>query len=196
MSNPSSHPGSGAQKGFTFLEMLVVLVIVGVMAGMAAITWNRTMGKYKARSAMDELRNAILQSRSDAMTRKRYSGILIDVGNLQYMRFVDDQPSSPNPQNGVYDDGETVLQPWKALPAQMVFLGPPSSSRASVRPPRGCGIVPPVATSAAGTYSVVFRPDGGASASFDALVGIANLPADTFRLTVTPPTGFVGLVRR
>jgi Tfp pilus assembly protein FimT len=171
--------------------MLVVLALVSILAGVGILGWKRLMWRIQAYGATDALRNAILLARSDAVTRKRHSGILIDRDSLRYLRFVDSSASGA--ADGRYTAGERLLQPWTPLPRKMLV----HSMRSSISPaptPRPCGKVASAAGSAqAGRYSVVFRPDGRSWATFEASFGVSSFPADTFRILVLPPTGLVQL---
>lgn len=171
------------------MEMLVVLVIVGILCGLASVLWTRFSWKINARGGMDELRNAIQLARSDATTRKRSSGILIDTDSLRYLRFIDS--SATGAQNGRYDPGEVILQRWTKLPRKLVFFDVKSSISATTSPPK-CD--QPASTTSAtpqsGTYSIVFKSDGSSMAAFRAKLGIESFP-DTFNLVVLPPTGWV-----
>ena len=62
------------RRGFTLLEMLVVLIIVGILSVMAYSGWEKAMWMLKAKGSADHLRNSILLARSDAMARRHNSG--------------------------------------------------------------------------------------------------------------------------
>lgn len=174
------------------IEMLVVVVLIGILSGMGMLGWNRLMWRLQAYGSTDEVRNALLLARSDAVTRKRHSGILIDRDSLRYLRFVDS--SSTGAHDGRYNAGEEILQPWTPLPRRMVVY----SINASISPdptPRPCGtrVRPGAASGQSGRYSIVFRPDGRSWAPLDARLGVSSFPSDTFRIQVLPATGMVQL---
>jgi type II secretory pathway pseudopilin PulG len=172
------------------VEMIVVLVLVSILAGMGMMGWKRLMWRVQAYGATDELRNALLLARSDAVTRKRHSGILIDRDSLRYLRFVDSSPTGAS--DGRYTAGETILQPWTPLPKRMIVY----SMISSITPdptPRPCGTRPSsgATSSQTGRYSIVFKPDGRSWAPLLAKLGVSSFPSDTFRILVLPPTGLV-----
>jgi Tfp pilus assembly protein FimT len=174
------------------IEMIVVLALVSTLAGMGILGWKRLMWRVQAYGATDALRNALLLARSDAVTRKRHSGILIDRDSLRYLRFVDS--SSSGAADGRYASGERLLQGWTPLPGKMV-VHDMVSSITSAPTPRPCGTLAAKSAGAAqtGRYSVVFRPDGRSWATLAAKLGVSSFPADTFRILVLPPTGMVQL---
>ncbi|MBK8804507.1 MAG: GspH/FimT family pseudopilin [Fibrobacteres bacterium] len=173
--------------------MMVVVALVGILTGLVAISWKRITYKIKVLGAVEELRNAVQLARSDAVTKRRNSGLLLDVPARRYLRFIDSS-NAPVSSNGRFDSGEVVTQDWTDLPAQMLLLSV-SSSLSPVLAPRPCGspAVPATRTTQSAQYSIVFRPDGSAWATLDARLGVESFPQDTFRLNVFPPTGLIQL---
>lgn len=194
MSPKRNRTGVDSLLGFTIVEILVVVAIIGVFAAMAVPGWKRITWKLRAGGAVDEFRNSILLAKSDAKTRRRFSGIHIDVANSKYLRFVDSNEVTGS-SNGVYDPKEKILQAWTSFPAELKFYS--AASAMSPKPsPRPCGSSASVASLAqTGVYSVVFRPDGSSWATFTAKLGVNGFPKDTFRLALFPPTGFLAVER-
>ena len=180
------------RRAFTLAEMLVVFVLVSVLVGFGVLGWKRLTWRLQAIGATDEVRNALLAARSDAMSRKRHSGILVDRDSLRFLRFVDS--SSTGASDGRYTQGERILQGWTPLPPKMVVYTM-SSSITPAPSPRPCGSSGKSAatTTQSGRYSVVFRPDGRSWATFQAKLGVSSFPKDTFKILVLPPTGLVRL---
>lgn len=174
------------------LEMLVVLVIVGILSAMAITGWHRLMWHAQALGAAHEFRDAILLARSDAITKKRHSGIYIDPAGLRYLRFIDadasDQP------DGHYDSTDTVLQNWASFPSALIVRSPESNMSPDPRP-RSCDAsqAPLDSSAQVGFYSLVFKPDGRSWATFDVDLGVRSFPDDTFHIKVIPATGLVQL---
>ncbi|MCB9495477.1 MAG: GspH/FimT family pseudopilin [Fibrobacteria bacterium] len=176
------------------LEILIVLVLVGILAGLASLGWSAIQWKLQAKGGAEELRNALMLARNDAMTRQRHSGVLLDPARNRYLRFVDS--SAVGAPDGRYSTGEKILQEWSKLPSHFVVF----DTRSSMAPdpvPRYCespaGTTPP--TRQTGTYSVVFRPDGSSWATLQMKMGVTTSPVDTFRLGVLPAAGLVMLER-
>lgn len=174
------------------IEMLIVLVMVGILSAMAITGWKRLMWHVQALGAAQEFRDAIALARSDALTKKRHSGILIDQTGLRFLRFVDS-----NPANGRYEAGqERLLQAWASFPSNLI-LHPIRSNWSPDPVPMSCDPSEPAQdySSQIGSIAVVFKPDGRSWATLDARLGVRSFPADTFHISVLPPTGLVQLRR-
>lgn len=174
------------------MELLVVIVLIGVLAGMTEVGWSRIQKLLAGRSAMAELRNALVLARSDATTRDRSSGVLIDPANRRYLRFVDSTGTGTS--DGLYSVGERLLQNWTALPKELVFLSI-ASSGASTITTRGCGSAAGASSAAtqSGTYAIVFGRDGSSMATLSMRLLPKAGSADTFSITVFPPGGLVAV---
>lgn len=169
--------------GFTLLELLIVLVLVGITSGFAVGSWRKVQAKMAARASMETLLVAFHNARSDATAKERASGVAISAdtnvsfvaaGNtryaLRYLRFVD----GPAGTTGMLDGQDTILQGWKTLEGQ-VFAYSGSSSGMS-----------------GGVASIVFNGDGSADNDLHTSLGMANFN-DTFHLTLLPATGLATL---
>jgi len=180
--------------GFTLIEMMVVVLIVGIVAGLSIPTWNKFTAKMKVSGAVRDMRSAIFVARSDAITRKRYSGILLDFSNRRYERFVDSSATASTTNDCHYQAGEKILQAWTSMPPQVVFYD--AASSLSGKPAlHNCDASAGALSDTAqvGTYALVFMPDGRSCATLSAKMGLAAMPKDTLRLTVFPATGLVTL---
>jgi prepilin-type N-terminal cleavage/methylation domain-containing protein len=177
-------------RGFTLMEVMIAMVIAGILSAMASVTLKTINSKLKVQGSLDDLRNAIQLAHSNAMSQKHNSGILIDVPNHRYLRFVDS--SGAGASDGLYSTGETILQGWTALPSAMVFYNV-ASSLSPTPILRKCDAAQTFTSGATqvGTYAIVFRSDGSSWATFTAKLGVSTLTKDTFQLTVIPPTGYV-----
>lgn len=195
-SPPRMSEGDRLSRGFTFVEVMIVVVLVGVLSAVAMGTWDKFNGKMRAADAAKELRGALLTARSDALTRKRQGGILIDFSARRYLRFVDSSGDATTSLNCRYEPGEVILQSWTPLSSKLVF----HSQASSLSPDPGirqCGVAATTAAASAqsGTYAVVFRPDGSSCASLLVKMGVQDIPSDTLRLSVQPATGLVAMGR-
>ena len=88
--HPITHRCRAVRAGFSMIELAIVVVLVGIVSAMAVTGWNRLTWHVRALGAAQEFRDAVLLARSDAVTRKRHSGILIDPDGMRYLRFLND----------------------------------------------------------------------------------------------------------
>lgn len=68
MSHRLSKPN---QLGFSMIEMMVGIAILGILAALAAPDFSATIKRYRIKSTADELRASFLLARSTAVTRGR-----------------------------------------------------------------------------------------------------------------------------
>ena len=99
-------PTRSLQRGFTLLELLVVMVIIGLLAGFVAPRYFAQVGKSEvkaARAQIDALDKALEQYR-------------IDVGHLptsaQGLVALNTQPQGEQNWAGPYLKKELPLDPW------------------------------------------------------------------------------------
>lgn len=59
------------QRGFTFLELLATLAVVGVILSVGVPSMGRMLAKHRLEAAATELRVNLLQARSQAITQDR-----------------------------------------------------------------------------------------------------------------------------
>ncbi len=177
-------------RGFTLLELLIVVALVGITSSFAMGSWRKIQAKIQARAAMEAaametLLVAFHNARSDATTKERRSGVAVSADTtssfaaagetrhgLRYLRFID----SPTGTYGLLDASDTIVQDWRTLEGQ-VFAYAGSSSGMSD-----------------GVASIVFNSDGSTDNDLRCELGMANFP-DTLRLTLLPATGLATLER-
>ena len=111
-------PSPRSAKGFTAIELLVTIAILGVLAAIAAPSFKPLIERWKVRQVTEELQSTLYFARSEAV--KRGGGITIlrnsstddciisdsdtSAWNCGWSVFVDKN------HNGVKDSGEEVLQ--------------------------------------------------------------------------------------
>ncbi|NER79300.1 MAG: prepilin-type N-terminal cleavage/methylation domain-containing protein [Leptolyngbya sp. SIO1D8] len=70
MKRLSSVRSSNADAGFTLLEILVVLIIAGVLAAIAAPSWTRYAANRQVQAVQGELRQLLEQAQTEARTKR------------------------------------------------------------------------------------------------------------------------------
>lgn len=96
----------GAAKGFTLLELLVVIVIIGLLAGYVAPKYFSQVGKSEvqvARAQIDALEKALDQYRLDT---RRYPT------TEQGLKVLIEKPVNDAQWNGPYLRKSVPLDPW------------------------------------------------------------------------------------
>ena len=151
----SASPGTGPRHacarrsrfGFTLIEMLIVLVIIGVVVGLAAPKIDVT--KFRVESAMQGVGTMLLAVERQAITQQHDVIVMFDVPN-NLLRIHDDANN-----NGLVDPGERV----RGMPlGEGIVFG-----RAGVAArPMGMAAVN-FTKVVAGLPAVVFHRDGSAS---------------------------------
>lgn len=98
--NDTSRPPGRARRGFTLLELIVVLIMISIIAGMAVPRLNYE--KYRADAGMRTVRTVLQGAQRNAIMRQTNVVVGFDVANRQ-MRIVEDANN-----NCTIDAGERV----------------------------------------------------------------------------------------
>jgi len=73
--------GSNKQTGFTLLELMVVLAIAGIMAGMAAPFMGEQLAKQRINGEYKSIREAMKLAKSGGQTDKDFTSVVVCPGN-------------------------------------------------------------------------------------------------------------------
>ena len=158
----------GLRRGFTLLELVVVLIMVSVIAGMAVPRLNYE--KYRADAAMRTVRTILQGAERNAIMRQTNVVVAFDVANSE-LHIIEDANN-----NCVYDSGERkTLRPLE----EGSMLAPTSSGYSgSSAPAVGgnnlCSIL--------GFPAIQFLRDGAASSDHEIYVTSSRGTTTDFRL--------------
>jgi type IV fimbrial biogenesis protein FimT len=106
---------TACQRGFTIIELLVVVAILAVLAALAAPSFTDSIKRYRVNSIRDSMTSAIQLAKSDAIRRRLPVTLLRTTGcgatlstasdwDCGWQMFVDED------NDGVLDSSEVVLQ--------------------------------------------------------------------------------------
>ena len=73
--------------GFTLLEVLVVVVIIGILTSMAVISVNVLGGDHEMQQEADRLQAILLQTREDAVLQSRDIGMRVDETGYEFLEY-------------------------------------------------------------------------------------------------------------
>lgn len=172
------------QRGFSLVELLIVIVILAIVAAMALVHLNTTGDKADAAA---DLTRALLQlAQRDAITRQ--SDVILSLDSVaNRIRTVEDYNDS-----GTIDPSERVI--WRTL-EEGTHFAPPPMGRVG-----GGALAAAYAGSAlqviGGLPGVVYRRDGSASSDLEVYLTLrSNVTSEYRAVIVAPSTGRVDIYR-
>ncbi|MEA2030944.1 MAG: prepilin-type N-terminal cleavage/methylation domain-containing protein [candidate division Zixibacteria bacterium] len=143
--------------GFTLIELMVIVVIMGVVAAMAGPRFDIAFERIRFRSANRDIISAIKVARSRAITYKQQHGIYFNGTDMTITVFCD----TINPTGYQYDSDDEIIS-VDTLSRQLSYIGTNFSGNSMVFSPNG---------------SAHFTVSGGGEASISTLVETDRLVA-------------------
>ncbi len=93
------------RKGFTLLELMTVMVIIGIIAAMAMPNFDLSIKKIRFKSASNTVISGLRLARSAAISHKVQYGVNFDGTNNVISVFKDDT----NPASFTFDASDSVI---------------------------------------------------------------------------------------
>jgi prepilin-type N-terminal cleavage/methylation domain-containing protein len=85
------------EQGFTIIELLIVVAVVGILAIALGFTYEGWMGRYKVEKATKDLYSDLMTARVNAMTRQRTFFITLNAANYSMSADANDNDISDDP---------------------------------------------------------------------------------------------------
>lgn len=108
---------SNFSAGFTLIELMITMVIIGIFASMAIPSFQKTWEKNQFRAGNKAFTSALRKARSYAISNKQPFGIYVDAEALTVTLFRD----IVNPGNLAYDEGDSTYV-VDTLPREFTYL--------------------------------------------------------------------------
>ncbi|NLC72056.1 MAG: prepilin-type N-terminal cleavage/methylation domain-containing protein [Desulfuromonadaceae bacterium] len=100
-------------NGFTLMEIIIVLGVLGIVAAIAVPAINNWLPNYRLKGVARELFSQMQKARSEAV--KRNTCVIVEFENAAggnrggYKIFIDDGEDGGTASDGIHDDGERIL---------------------------------------------------------------------------------------
>lgn len=99
---PTLVTGMPANKGFTLIEILVVILIIGITLGFALLAFGDFGGKRRIIIAAEQFTNYVKLVQQQAILETRTLGIKLNNKGYQVVRFESSMNWQPMPSKGIF----------------------------------------------------------------------------------------------
>jgi type IV fimbrial biogenesis protein FimT len=110
------------KKGFTLLEMLIIITIIGIIAAMTYPAFNSMVANYRLRNVAFELLTDINKAKIEAIKRNAFVSFNFNTDNNSYIIFVEDKFN----RNWILDAGEDELKTFNLESYGVSYNGDPT----------------------------------------------------------------------
>ncbi|HWR37546.1 MAG TPA: GspH/FimT family pseudopilin [Clostridia bacterium] len=101
-------PSKQVQRGFSLLELMIVLLITMVVAAMAVPTISTALANYRLKQSASSVASLLQQARIQSVRLNRPLPVTLDSGGKRI--YIDMPTSTGGAPNGSYDAGEPMMQ--------------------------------------------------------------------------------------
>lgn len=155
------------QRGFSMIELMIVVVIIGIMTGLATPHFGRVYARMKLRAAARDIGSDFRLARSKAISSKEQFGLYFDQSTRTITLFHD----KTNPTSYKFESSDSVIF-VDTLPVEYVSLSTDCTNNVIAFKPNGAA-----AFSGGGNLTTI------AVSSEAVCIGVANVLASTGRVT-------------
>lgn len=94
-----------SRDGFTLIELIIVMIIIGLASGLVGIVINRTSGNFELKSVTKDLSAVLRYARNQAITEKKIYCFVIDKSERMYTVYTDRKKSEDAAEDTINIDG-------------------------------------------------------------------------------------------
>ncbi len=157
----------GSNRGFSIVEMMIVIVIIGIMTGLATPKIGKAYARMKLKAAARDIGSDFRLARSKAISTKEQYGLYFDQSTRTITIFYD----KTNPTAYKFESTDSVVA-VDTLPKEYTYLATDCTNNVIAFKPSGAA-----AFSGGGNMTTI-------ATSSDAIcIGVANVLASTGRVT-------------